>query len=249
MRSGILRILLTALAGVLLFVTTASAGTLLVSQETPCLGYGYGLSSWNTFSADINSAFGGSGNVTVNGADLDNLGYMLTFSALMVDARQPYGQVLSAREIANITAYEATGRRVLLIGENSNWADWNTSILATVGGTYGGGGNSASVVDRVVTDSITVGSPTLNLLGDGIAVGGLSLYSENVVTQWGAGNVVSLLSVNVQQDGMGNDAFDNNLAIWLASGESPTQAPEPGTLFMLGSGLVGLGVMLRRVRR
>jgi hypothetical protein len=248
MRNGILRILLAALAGVLLFVTTASAGTLLVSQQTPYLGYGYGLSSWNTFSADINSAFGGSGNVTVNGADLDNLGYMLTFNALMVDARQPSGQVLSATEIANITAYEATGRRVLLIGENGAWADWNTSILATVGGTFGGE-TDAELLNRVVTNSITADSPTLNLMGDGVAVGGLSLYSENVVTQWGAGNVVSLLSVNVQEDDAGNDAFNNNLAIWLAGGESPTQTPEPGTLFMLGSGMVGLGVMLRRVRR
>ena len=248
MRSGILRILLAALAGVLLFVTTASAGTLLVSQQTPYQGFGYGLSSWNTFSADINSAFGGSGNVTVDGADLDNLSYMLTFSALMVDARQPLGQVLSATEIANITAYEATGRRVLLIGEGSFWAAWDASILATVGGTYGGL-NSESVVDRVVTNSITADSPTLNLIFDGVAVGGLSLYSENVVTQWGAGNVVSLLSGNVQQDAMGNAAFDDNLAIWLAGGESPTQTPEPATLLMLGSGLLGLGVMLRRARR
>jgi hypothetical protein len=240
------RILLTASAVVLLFVTAASAGTLLVSQETPYLGYGYGLSSWNTFSGDINSAFGGAGNVTVDGADLNNLAYMLTFGSLMVDARQPGSQALSATEIANIVAYEATGRRVLLIGENSGWTDWNATILSTVGGTYSGI-DTSDTLSRVVTDGITAGSPTLSTIGDGTAVGGLSLYSENVVTQWGAGNVVSLLSVNVQQDGSGNDAFDNNLAIWLAAGGGGTQTtPEPGTLVMFGSGILGLFGILRR---
>jgi hypothetical protein len=229
----------------LLFVTTASAGTLLISQETPYSGYGYSLGAWSTFTGDINAAFGGAGNVTVNGADLNNLAYMMTFSALMVDARQPYGQVLSATEISNITAYEATGRRVLLIGENSNWSAWNTSILATVGGTFGGD-SPYGVLNRVVNNSITAGSPTLNVSGDGFAVGGTALYSDNVLTQWGAGNVVSLLSVNVQQDGMSNDAFDNNLAIWLASGNAPAGTPEPGTLLLLASGMLGLGFSLRR---
>jgi len=239
------RIPLTASAVVLLFVTAASAGTLLVSQETPYLGYGYGLSSWNTFSGDINSAFGGAGNVTVDGADLNSLAYMLTFDSLMVDARQPGSQALSATEIANIGAYEATGRHVLLIGENSAWADWNASILSTVGGTYSGI-DTSNALSRVVTDSITAGSPTLNTATDGTAVGGLPLYSENVVTQWGAGNVVSLLSLNVQEDGFGNDAFDNNLAIWLAGGGTQTTTPEPGTLVVFGSGILGLFGILRR---
>jgi len=234
-----------SLLAVLLVVAlgSATAGTLLVSQESPYLAYGYGLSSWNTFTSDINSAFGGPGNVTVYGSDLTSLTYMLNYSALMLVARQPYGQALSATEIANITAYEATGRRVLLIGENSAWTAWNNSILATVGGTYSGT-DATSTLNRVVLDSITAGSPTLNTAYDGIAVGGLSLYDQNVVTQWGSGNVVSLLSINVQQDSLGNFAFDNNLASWLASGSTPI--PEPGTLLLFGSGILGLAGVIRR---
>ena len=237
---------LALLLAVLPIVTigSASAGTLLVSQETPYRGYGYGLFSWNTFTSDINSAFAGAGNVTVDGSRLNSLSYMLNFSSLMVVARQPHGQALSASEISNIIAYEATGRRVLLIGENSGWTRWDNSILATVGGSYSGN-DTSSTLNRVVIDSITAGSPTLNTVSDGIAVGGLSLYDLNVVTQWGAGNVVSLLSVNVEDDTLAgsNSAFDNNLSIWLAG--TSTQTPEPGTLVMLGSGILAVGGMLR----
>jgi hypothetical protein len=233
------------LLAVLLIMTmgSASAGTLLISQESPYSAYGYGLGSWNTFTGDINSAFGGSGNVTVDGSDLNSLAYMETFGSLMVVARQPSGQALSSTEISNIAAYEATGRNVLLIGENGAWTAWNNSILATVGGTYSGNDVYATL-NRLVINSITAGSPTLNVLSDGTAVGGLSLYDQNVVTQWGAGNVVSLLSVNVQQDGVGNDVFDNNLAIWLAGSSTPT--PEPGTMMLFGSGIIGLAGVIRR---
>lgn len=237
---------LTVLGIALAFVTTGNAGTLLVSQISPYLGYGYGLSSWGTFTGDINSAFGGAANVTVNGSELTDLNYMLTFSSLMVTARQPGGQ-LTATEISNIAAYEATGRHVLLIGENSSWSAWNSSILSTVGGTFGGD-SGASSASRLVNNSITAGTPTLALSGDGVAVGGTALYDQNVLTQWGTGNVVSLLSVNVQQNGGGNNTFDNDLAVWLASADAPPteSAPEPGTLLMLASGMLGLGVSLRR---
>lgn len=225
----------------------AHSSTLLINQESPYFGYGYGLAYWNTFTADINSAFGGSGNVTVYSSDLNSLAYMLNFSSLMVDVRQSFMQP-TATEISNITAYEATGRRVLLIGENWDWRFWDNAILSRVGGGFSDETSYAfETLDRVVIDSITADSPTLITNGDGIAWGGLSLYSKNVVTQWGAGNVMSLLSANVQDDFTGNGAFTNNLAIWLAGGSTPV--PEPGTLVMLGAGILGLGGMLRRKYR
>ncbi len=230
----------------MLFAVSLAAnatGTLLISQENPYLGYGYGLSYWNGFTADLNSAFGGSGNVALTGTDLNDLSYMEQFDALMVVARQPHGQVLSSTEIANITAYIAAGHRVLLIGENDSWADWNNSILATVGGTYSGG-ETDSTLNRAVVNDITMNSPFLNTFTDGLAVGGTSLYDQNVVTMWGP-NAVSLLSINVLEDGAGNDAFDTDLSIWLAGGSAPP-TPEPATLLMLGSGAVLLAARRKR---
>ncbi len=236
------RLLIVSLAAILLFGTAASAGTLLINQLNPYLDYGYGLSSWNTFTGDLNSAFGGAGNITVSSANLNDLGSMMAFDSLMVVARQP-GEDLTATEIANITAYLATGRRVLLIGENDAGTAWNNSIWGTVGGSYTGT-DTSDTLTRVVLNDITAGSPTLATIADGIALGGLSLYSENVVTMWGS-NAVTLLSLNVEDDerAAANGAFDNNLAIWLAGSQV---VPEPGTIALLGSGLFGLAGVVRR---
>lgn len=230
------------LLAIMLFglVLSAGASSLLISQETPYLGYGYGLGSWTAFDAAINTAF--NNNVTLYGSDLNDLNYMEQFDALMVVARQPYGQGLSATEIANITAYIGTGRRVFLIGENSAWASWNNSILATVGGSYSGN-DTSNTLNRVVVNDITMNSPVLYTIADGIATGGVSLYDLNVLTLWGD-NVVSLLSINVLDDsyGAGNAAFKTDMANWLAS----SGVPEPGTLLMLGSGIAGVAALLRR---
>jgi len=51
----------------------------------------------------------------------------------MIVARQP-GEILSAAEIGNVQDYIGTGRRVLLLGENNAWTNWNNSILSTVEG-------------------------------------------------------------------------------------------------------------------
>ncbi len=70
------------------------------------------------------------------------------------------------------------------------------------------------------------------------------MYDQNVVTMWGP-NAVSLLSINVLEDGAGNDAFDTDLSIWLAGGSAPP-TPEPATLLMLGSGAVLLAARRKR---
>ncbi|MEK7404897.1 MAG: PEP-CTERM sorting domain-containing protein [Acidobacteriota bacterium] len=225
------------------------AGTLLVNQVTPYLGYGYGLGYWTGMTGGLNTAFG-AGNVTVSASPLTNLGYMLGFDRLWITARQPFGQSLSATEIANLAAFIATGRRVVLTGENSAWTAWNNSILSAVGGSYLGPDTSATLTPSVA-HPVTAGITALNTAADGIATGGTSLFSQNVVTLWGA-NVISLLSVNVIDDtngaGPGNTLFKSNLANWLAGGGG-AGIPEPTTWLLVGAGLTLLGTIRRRARR
>ena len=202
----------------------ASPPSLLINQQNPYLGFGYGLGYWTVFTADINAAFG-AGNVTVDTSPLTNLSYMQQFSALMVVPENP-GQALTSTEVSNIAAYIATGGRVFLIGENRAWAKWDSSILGAVGGSYNKQ-DTRKTLTRVVLNGITMKQARLYTDVDGIAIGGTSLYSKNVLTMWG-GNAVSLLSVDVLDDTSGaNDGkFKVNIANWLAGLVVTTPEPD-----------------------
>jgi hypothetical protein len=236
-----LKLFVLVLSMMVALTLTSSATTLLINQQNPYLGYGYGAGSWNTFDGYINAAFG-PGNVTVDANPLTNLAYMEQFDSLMVVPENP-GQALTPTETANIAAYIGTGRRVFLMGENSAWASWDNSVLGAVGGSYSGT-DTSDVLIRVVVNQITMDQALLDTLADGIAVGGTSLYNENVLTMW-SDNAVSLLSVNVVDDinGVNNQGFEKDIALWLAAS---APVPEPGTLLMLGTGVAGLVGFLRR---
>jgi hypothetical protein len=156
---------------------------------------------------------------------------MLTFDSLWVTARQPGGSLLVAEQ-SNLAAYAATGRRIAVVGENSAWTSWDNSILAPFGGSYSGS-DTSGVLTPVLAHALTAGVSGLNTAGDGIAIGGTPLFSQNVVTLWGA-NAVSILSVNVLDDSTGgsNGQFKTNLANWLAAGAAaPVPEPSQGSPF------------------
>jgi hypothetical protein len=228
---------------ILLLVPLSVSGNSILASDDGYFGYRIGGSSWTEFTAKLNAASGGSVFLTAN---FENLTEMLNYDALLLPARdQP--DTLSAAEVAAISAFIATGRRVVLFGENDNWRAWDQQIVAIAGGTYiaepydAYWGYSSSILSNEITNSAD------SILGFwvGVADGGTQLYSNrNFVTLWGGSqNVLTILDENVVEDayqaGFGDDAqFTTNVANWLAGG--PAAVPAPGTFVLVALGLVAL---------
>ncbi len=194
---------------------------LLASQERHGYGFGYGDYRYDNFSAEINSWFS-----TVDIApNLEDYSQMLQYDAVMVQIRE-FNAVLTPTEKTNLTQYIATGRRVLMIGENpSLWFSWNNDLCTVAGGSStnqesNGNYNVANPVP-ILTDGVT----TVNIPNGGIANGGLNIFTTNTATLWsgnGTDNVLTMLDVNVFEDDRWNTldggVFSANVAKWLGSG-------------------------------
>jgi len=216
-----------------------SHATVLVSQG---VNYGYGLGLWNNMSATLDAASGNSIDVA---PDFSNLGQMLTYDALWLDQRWTNGS-LSASEVVNLTSYIATGRRVVMVGENSAWTNWNNQILGIVGGSFDS--QFSGSLTTVVANELTAGVNTVSAPLVGVAaLGGTSLFDKNAVTLWGAGNVLTMLDVNICADNNwganDNATFCGNVASWIST---PASVPEPSIILLLGSGLALFGFLRRK---
>lgn len=185
--------------------------------------YFYGGSRWVEVSESIDGAFG---SVTVL-PDMSDINQLLSFDRLWVDQRWIDGS-LTSLEVENLVSFIDTGRRVVMIGENGIWAEWNQQILGTVGGSFLY--DITTVAAPLDVPPLTDGVGLLKLARAGIANapdGATPLFDLNWSTLWGD-NVVSVLDVNVWSGGWssGGDVFGQNVAAWLA-------APAPGSLATL----------------
>ena len=201
----------------------AVAAPLLVSPTPNDDGLGVGGYAWTTMTADLTAAAGGT---PPTAADLSTAP-LTAYDGLWVDVRNPdpdpgdsADDALSPAEASALSAYIATGRRVVLVGSNSAYSTWNNSILSLVGGTDGGG-LAAGTYSAVAVVPLTAGVPGLYARAGDVAVGGTTLFSQRVATVWGpARNVLVLLNtIAIGDDDVGksgNAAFANNLARWAA---------------------------------
>ena len=207
-----------AAAAVFLAASRASAARpLLVCPSPNDDGFGYGGDSYATTAADLNAAAGGSAATT---ADLSDAAALLGYDGVWVDVRQPDGGTLSTGESDALSAYIATGRRVVLVGGNAAYDSWDASILGLVGGTYGTDLPAAAYATSATTSPVTTGVRSVYARGAGTAVGSpVRLFNSPLATVWGpARNVVVLLGPAIlgDQDTAANAPFDNNLARWAA---------------------------------
>jgi len=222
---------------------SVSATQILLSQSNGEFGYGYGFYNWDNMTSYLNTE-SGYGITTVS--NFENYSQMAGFDALWLDQRWT-GGTLSSTEIANITAFAATGKKVVLIGENNNWTTWNEQILSITGGTFGG--NFSGNANAIVNNEITAGVLSRYLPASGIVAtgGGTALFDQNFATLW-KGNVLTVLDINVLDDvysgRASNDQFARNIAKWISTPTS--NVPEPSSMVLMFMGIVWLATFRKR---
>jgi hypothetical protein len=208
--------------------------SLFVSQ--PDTGYNalYGNARWTETTGYIDSTFS---SVTLGG-DISDLGDLLTYDRLWLDQR--INTALSNDEVNNLHAFAATGRRVVIIGENSTWTNWNTSFLGAFGGSVAG--DAGGLTNVILNNDITDGVTSVDIISGSAANGGTALFDQNFATLWGnSDNVLTVLDSNLWDDGFlgnaDNRLFSQNAINWLA-------VPAPSGLALLGLG--GIAAVRRR---
>jgi hypothetical protein len=199
-------------------------------------GLGYGSEIWTNMSAALDAATVKSIDVTPHFYDRSQI---LSYDALWIDV-PPQGSNtdnLTELEMSNITAFIKTGRRVVMMGDNSlNFSGWNDQILDLVGGVSGGA-NSSGDLSPVIPNEITHGVSSISISSADEAIGGSSLFENNVVTLWAQDNVLTILDTNICSDDVrgqqglsdtdywsaaDNAIFCENVANWVTSPSSVT---------------------------
>ncbi len=224
---------------------------ILVRNGTTAVGEGgYGSTGWSTITGMLDAA---SGNQVTVIADYLNNAQVQAAGALWVNTgaydSNPSTNLLAA-EIANVIQFINSGKRVVLFGENTSWTSWNNNILSVVGGSQGG--SASGILTTSIAHQLTAGVGSISVPAGAAAAtvtGGTSLFSQNVATLWGAGNVLTFLDSNTLQNSFigsaGNTQFGLNLTNWISS--PVVQTPEPVTLILMSLGLIGLGFNRRKL--
>lgn len=148
------------------------------------------------------------------------------YDAMWVDQR--YNVAPTQAELEAFLGFAATGRRVVLVGENNSPYDagfsrWSAPLIAALGGTYGAGdfsknrplpnqgwfssydGCTYGDIKSIYKHELAWGLESLYTGCAGFAVGGTSLFSYNAVTLWGqTQNMLTILDTNILDDFFGS---------------------------------------------
>lgn len=220
-----------------------AAGAILVDQIHPYANTIGGGGDWDTFTTKLAATTPG---YTIGA--ISNAAQVAAADAIIVSYRSE-GPLLSSAEIANLTAFLATGKRVLMIAEASfsflkDWAD-NIVDFASGGTATVTGGFTSGATAPAVANALTQGIASLNMQGVGEVVGGdgVSLFGTNFATLWD-GNLLTVLDSQVFSN-FGAPQFRDNVVAWLAASQP---VPEPASVALLLVGVAGLAGAAKRRR-
>jgi hypothetical protein len=246
-RTSFLAGMLTTAA--LLAAPVAANAQLLVNQYNAwsAFPFGYGNSANTVFTAILDAAFGGPGNITTQNVALSGTG---AYSALILELRgsPSFDPPLLASEVAELTAFLNAGGRVLAFGDYQN-PNYVNSFLNPFGGSFGAPLGPFSPAVSILGHSLTSGVGLVEPAGAATIIGGTQLFNVPFAALFGPShNFLALNDVNICADNWIHDAdnliFCNNVAGWLAAGYLPV--PEPSGLFLAATGLLGLVLLKRR---
>ena len=233
-------------------VPTANAQSLGRTPGAGCCGglYGYGGSNSPTWTATLDSDFGGAGNIT---AISDLSGDLSPYTALLVDLRD-FGDAFSGAESSNIASFLASGRRMMIFGENLAWPGWDASIAGLFGASVAGNQCFSGASATAVSNALTAGVGSVSPGCSGELSGGTSLFADPFAILYGpSANALVLMDVNTCSDAgqpsADNARFCSNAAQWLADSEAVSATPEPASVVLVASGLIGVAGIARRRRK
>jgi hypothetical protein len=273
MRSLVLAVLLAVAAiaapsAALGAQATAQTRLYIHTGPDPSLTYGhlrYGGRDWKAITTLLQSTF-----AITTGNTLPALDVLAHYDALWIDQR--YGAQPTTTDMNTMLAFAATGKRVVIVGENSsgwdlNFLKWSAPWVQALGGVQGSGNNTTGVpgnyiasvgcvygaINTIFTHALTSNVASINVGCSGYAIGGTALFDYNAVTLWGtSSNVLTILDTNILDDypwGPATDTpqFRNNLMSWLDA-SAVTTVPEPATYALLAPALLAIAVVVRRRR-
>ena len=142
----------------------------------------------------------------------------------------------------NIWALGTTGcKESIAAGTTQNWFTNNSTGSAVAAGTNGGGACTPTIANPtgLTTESNSITAITADFTQTGTF--NLSYITSTVFGGVNNGNLQGGPNANQIYDSLGSYTVTYNY--------SPSGAPEPTTMFLLGSGLVGLGFLRRRATK